>query len=126
MTHPLHTTIVELEERLALAMRNSDATELDTLLANDLVFTSHLGALMSKQDDLAVHASGLLQLESLAFSEQVIRFLGEVAVVAVRVQLTGRYAGEGFGGAFRYTRVWALREGRWQVVVAQASQVAGA
>lgn len=124
MTHPLHTTIVALEDRLAAAMRSSDAAELDTLLANDLVFTSHLGALMSKQDDLAVHASGLLRIETLDFSEQVIRFLGEVAVVAVRVQLAGRHAGEAFEGVFRFTRVWALRDARWQVVVAQACQVA--
>lgn len=116
--------VVELEERLARAMRASDVRVLDELLADDLVFTNHLGVVVTKQEDLDVHRSGLLQLDVLAASDRSIRPLGHVAIVAVRVQLAGRYADDPFEGVFRYTRVWTLLDARWQVVAAHASAVA--
>ncbi len=45
--------IIEIEERLRKAMLNSDVAELDTLIAPELIFTSYLGQLVSKQQDLA-------------------------------------------------------------------------
>jgi len=50
--------IIEIEERLRQAMLNSDVAELDALIAPELIFTSYLGQLVSKQQDLAIHQSG--------------------------------------------------------------------
>jgi len=116
--------VVELEERLERAMRTSDVLVLDELLADDLLFTNHQGLVVSKQEDLEVHRSGLLQLDSLRTSDRSIRELGNVAIVAVRVQLAGRHANNYFESTFRYTRVWALQGVRWKVVAAHASAVA--
>lgn len=121
--HP-DVVVVELEERLALAMRSSDVAALDELLADDLLFTNHQGLVVTKQQDLDVHRSGLLKLESLAASDRRIRWLDSVAIVSVRVQLAGRYADQPFEGTFRYTRVWALQGGRGQIVAAHAGVVA--
>ncbi len=116
--------IVELEERLVRAMRTSDVPVLDELLADDLLFTNHQGMVVTKQEDLEVHRSGLLKLDSLDASDRSVRLLGNVAVVAVRVQLAGRYGNDSFEGTFRYTRVWALLGARWRIVAAHASVVA--
>lgn len=116
--------VVALEERLQRAMRASDVPALDELLADDLLFTNHLGLLVSKQDDLDVHRSGLLKLDLLDASDRSIRLLGDAALVSVRVQLAGRHANNPFEGTFRFTRVWALLGARWQVVAAHASVVA--
>jgi ketosteroid isomerase-like protein len=124
MNHPDLHTVVELEERLARAMRTSDVLALDELLADDLLFTNHLGAVVSKQEDLEAHRSGLLKLDVLDASDRSIRLHGDVAVVGVRVQIAGRYADNLFDAAFRYTRVWALVGDRWRIVVAHASAVA--
>lgn len=115
--------VVELEERLERAMRTSDVPALDELLADDLLFTNHLGLVVTKQEDLDVHRSGLLKLNSLVASDRSIRPLGHVAIVAVRVQLAGRHADQHFEGTFRYTRVWALQGARWRIVAAHASVV---
>lgn len=115
--------IVELEERLARAMRTSDVPVLDELLADDLVFTNHQGLIVTKQEDLAVHRSGLLKLESLSMSDRSIRRIGHVAIVAVRVQLAGSHANNNFEATFRYTRVWAHVDDHWRVVAAHASVV---
>ena len=116
--------VVELEERLAHAMRTSDVSVLDELLADDLLFTNHQGLLVTKQEDLDVHRSGLLKLDTLDASDRSIRLLGNVAVVAVRVQLAGRHADNHFEGTFRYTRVWSRLGDRWRIVAAHASVVA--
>lgn len=44
--------IIEFEERLRLAMLNSDVAELDELISSDLLFTNHIGVLISKEDDI--------------------------------------------------------------------------
>lgn len=116
--------VVELEERLERAMLTSDVLVLDELLADDLLFTNHQGLVVTKQQDLEVHRSGLLKLDSISASDRSIRQLGNVAIVAVRVQLAGRYANDDFEGTFRYTRVWALQGARWRIVAAHASMVA--
>ncbi len=104
-------------------MRTSDVPVLDELLADDLLFTNHQGLVVTKQEDLDVHRSGLLKLDTLDASERSIRQLGNVAIVSVRVQLAGRHADTYFEGAFRYTRVWALLGVRWRIVAAHASVV---
>ena len=104
-------------------MRASDVQVLDELLADDLLFTNHLGLVVSKQEDLDVHRSGLLKLDALSASDRSIRRLGHVAIVSVRVQLAGRYADNPFEGTFRYTRVWALLGTHWRIVAAHASVV---
>ena len=100
--------IVDAEERLRQAMLSSDLAVLDELIAPELVFTSHLGQLVGKQDDLDFHRSGLFRLDALNPSEQRIRIHSEIAIVSVLMQLAGRHAGEPFAAMIRYTRVWSL------------------
>ena len=69
--------IVALEEQLETAMLNSDVAVLDHLLADDLIFTSHLGQIMSKQDDLEAHKSGFVKINSIDQSEQHIKMKRE-------------------------------------------------
>jgi len=117
-------TIQALEQRLLDAMFASDVEALDELLADNLVFITHTGALAGKQIDLDAHRSGLLTITDLSASEEFIRLLGDdSAVVTLKLELAGAFDGEPFSGNFRYTRVWAHSAGRWQVVSAHVSQV---
>lgn len=122
----LKTQIIDAEERLRLAMLASDVSALDELLAPDLVFTNHLGQRLDKEADLSAHQSGALTISVLEPSDQQIRFLGDnVAIVSVRVQISGKYAGQPAGGDFRFTRVWAQSaDNTWRVAAAHAGVVA--
>ncbi len=113
-----------MEDRLKTAMLNSDTATLNELLSPDLIFTNHLGHLSGKEDDLAAYRSGVLKVVSLEPSEQHVRALGDVAVVTVRMKLSGMYGGVPANGDFRFTRVWvrSLAE-TWQIVAAHAGQV---
>jgi ketosteroid isomerase-like protein len=117
--------ILAAEERLRLAMLGSDVSALDELLSPELVFTSHLGHVLKKKDDLAAHRSGLVKIDELTPSEQTVQLHGDVAIVSVRVHLSGSYAGTPSEADFRFTRVWALSpSGTWQVVAGHACIVA--
>jgi len=118
--------IIDAEERLRLAMLGSDVAALDELLAPELVFTSHLGQVLGKQDDLDFHRSGLFKLSELTASEQRIQIHGGgVAVVCVLMHLSGSYAGASFDSRIRYTRVWSILQNQpWRIVAGHASAVA--
>jgi hypothetical protein len=116
--------IEKLEERLRLAMLHSDLTELDTLISPDLLFTNHLGRLITKEADLASHRSGDLKIKSLTSSEQQIRQLGASAIVSVATHMKGSYLANPIDLQIRYTRVWAIGVNQdFQIFAGHASAV---
>ena len=68
--------IVELEARIRAAQLGADATALDALLADDLLFTGPDGAIGSKADDLAAHASGVVRFVEHVPRELRVRRVG--------------------------------------------------
>ena len=124
MNSTLRAQILDVEEQLRTAMLDSDVATLNELLETDLIFANHLGQLTGKEDDIAAYRSGLLKVVSLEPSEQQVRDLDDVAVVSVRMQMSGTYAGNPANGDFRFTRVWALsQQGKWQIVAAHAGLI---
>ncbi len=123
-SNPIEAQIIEAEKRLRLAMLNSDVKVLDELLAPELVFTNHLGQVLSKQDDLAAHQSGKFKIEALTPSDLNIRLIDNVAIVTVKVHLIGSYEENGFDNHLRFTRIWTLSSSNtWQIVAAHSSVV---
>ena len=117
--------IVEVEERLRQAMLTSDVAELDALIAPELLFTSYLGQLITKQQDLEMHRSRVLQLTELTPSDPHIQLHDRFAVVSVQMHLVGSYDGTPIDQHIRFTRVWAISSvGVWQIVAGHASLIA--
>lgn len=122
MNKTVETQIIKVEERLRLAMIASELSTLNELLAPEIIITSHLGELLGKQDDLAAHESGLIRINELKPSEQHIQIHGKVAIVSVRMQLSGSYNNKSTNGDFRFTRVWAISSsGTWHIIAAHIS-----
>jgi ketosteroid isomerase-like protein len=116
--------ISDAEDRLRSAMLSSNVGALSELLAPELIFTNHLGQLQGRENDLAAYRSGILTIEHLVPSEQHILVVHEVAIVSVRVQLTGTYNGSPANGTCRFTRVWSLSPDKnWHVVAAHSGLV---
>ncbi len=105
-------------------MLAGDVVRLDALVANDLLFTTQTGEVIGKDADLDAHRSGRLRLTALDPSDRNVRSVGSATVVSVLMNVAGTYDGEPFEGAYRYTRVWARRDGREQVVAGHMSAVA--
>lgn len=124
MTNPIEAEIIEAEERLRIAMLNSDVKVLDELLAPELIFTNHLGQVLGKQDDLAAHQSGKFKIEALTPCDRIIQVRGNMAIVNVKVHLIGSYEGTDFDNNLRFTRIWTVSSnGTWQIVAAHSSVV---
>lgn len=116
--------IMQSEERLRQAMLNSDVGELDALLATDLVFTTFLGEVISKEQDLAAHRSGLLNMHSIELSEQSFLPVGEVVITTCMAEIDATFDDERTKKQFRFTRVWASsKAGDKQVIAGQATLV---
>src|SRR5438105_1561279 len=126
MSSNLHSQVIEAEERLLHAQLHSDVSALDELVAPELHFTSHLGQVFGKEDELAFHRSGVFHLRESMPSEQHVQIHDGFAVVSVLVRLIGTYEGNEIDDRIRYTRVWALSpEGSLQLIAGHASAVLG-
>lgn len=124
------TDIHACEARLRDAALAGDVAALDALLADDLIFINQMGQVLSKDDDLALHRTGALRLDSLAFSDYRLRRLDETHVLAtLQADATGRAAGEPFTTRLRFTRIWQRQDdsrhgGAWQIIANHCSAVA--
>jgi len=124
MDSVLEKEIIEAEQSLKLAMISSDFEVLNKLLSEELMFTNHMGQILSKKDDLNAHKKGDFKIDTLSLTEQVIKSAGEVVIVSAHAKIVGSYKGEVTSGNFRFTRVWEKRDSKWQVLVGHASMVA--
>ncbi|MDC0612013.1 nuclear transport factor 2 family protein [Vibrio sp.] len=125
MVDELEIQVVEAENQLCNAMLQSDMQVLDELLSDDLTFTNHFGAVLTKQDDIEAHKSGLLKIASITLEDQKVTLQQNTAVVFVKATINGSYDGNPANGAFRFTRVWQkIEQNRWQVIAVHSSMIA--
>lgn len=112
------------EERLKQAMLLSDISILDELISPELIFTNHLGQVISKQDDLDAHESGILSIDEITLTDQNIKIFSGIAVVSVKAHIIGRFDGVVSESDFRFTRVWSKASSEaWQIVAGHSSIV---
>ncbi|GAB6260944.1 nuclear transport factor 2 family protein [Photobacterium sp. R1] len=123
MNNILLNEVRSAEEKLKQAMLTSDTDVLTDLLAEDLIFTNHLGQRLTRDDDLSVHASGQLNIQSIEVSDEMFYQVGTFTIVNVRTDITGTYDGEVANGRFRFTRIWLKKNGKLQVKAAHSSLI---
>ena len=116
-------SLLACEAALRQAQLTSNVQELDRLVDDALVFTGPNGALYGKQDDLDAHRRGLIRITRLEPSEERVQRFGHIAVVSVRMEMSGTFEGAPFAGPFRYTRVWRAHENGWRIVAGHVSAV---
>ena len=112
-----------MEEALLSAMLSGNVEALDALLADELLFTDHTGRIVDKATDLEAHRSGMIKIDELKPSEQVIRDYGNVVYVSVLLSISGTFAGQPASGNFRFSRIWKCTGNSWQVVAGHSTLV---
>ena len=113
--------ILELEGHTKQAALHNDAAFSEHVLADDYIAIGPTGNVITKSDTLAVKRGAQMHYDSIDLSEVVVRVYGETAVVTARAEVKGNNLGEDFSGPYRFTRVWARRNGQWQTVSYQAT-----
>ena len=114
--------IQECEERLKEAMLQSNVSELHELLADDLIFTNHMGHIITKQDDIEAHKYKTLKINELTLTDQNIKVIKNIAIVTVKASIRGSFNGNNSDNVFRFTRVWIkTANNKWQITACHSS-----
>ncbi|TVZ41568.1 uncharacterized protein DUF4440 [Alteromonadaceae bacterium 2753L.S.0a.02] len=119
-----YNEILDSEERLRVAMLGSDIAVLNELISDDLLFTSHLGALVSKKEDIDIHQSGNLKFASIDLSNTIVKLYENFAVVSVQAEIKATFLGQASNGRFMFTRIWSKQSGALKIVAGHVSQKA--
>jgi ketosteroid isomerase-like protein len=119
--------LIALEQSFNDALLRADWEAVERLCANDLVFTNAEGSVTNTSDhQIGSLKSGDVKFESLETSDVKVQDLGNVAVVTGKVVERGRYKTNDLSGTYRFTDVWAKRNGKWQLVVGQETRAKSA
>lgn len=113
----------QIEQRLANAVVERDLQTYSSLLAPDWTTIDLAGRVLTKSQVMEELASKERRIESATIDEIRVRELGEVAVVTGRTTATGSYQGQRATVELRFTDVFVRRDGRWQVVASQGTQI---
>jgi ketosteroid isomerase-like protein len=115
--------VTRLEREVGEAISRRDVAALDRLIADDFQVTNPSGQVMSKHEAIAALASPDYELDSLSNDDIAVRVFGDVAVATAVGTARGRHRGQEASGRFRYLRAWVRRQGRWQAVAAQSTNL---
>lgn len=123
---PLSDTqvLTQLEATWNDAHLKGDAATLDTLWADDLEVVVPKMKPMSKAQSLAFAQSGRMHFQRYETSDIQVRVYGDAAVVTGRLQRARTIDEKQVADDWRFVKVYARRDGRWHVVLFQASEAA--
>jgi ketosteroid isomerase-like protein len=108
------------EDRRFQAMVGGDASALEQLLSDDLIYTHSSGSLDTKASLIDGIRTGRFAYQQIERPQEDIRVYGDSAVVAGQARIS-------LGGAnprvlnLRYTDVWVKRPQGWQMVAWQST-----
>jgi ketosteroid isomerase-like protein len=117
--------LLALEQQWSDALVKPDLVFLDRILAEDYLFTSPLGEVLTKAQMLTELKSGEDAVSSVVNHEMKARVYGDAAVVNGHSTYKEKVRGSDISGEYRWTDTWIKKGGRWQCVADHASRVAG-
>jgi ketosteroid isomerase-like protein len=116
--------LMELEQRLGRAWLEGDRAFIEGLLADDWTVTDASGATLTRQQVLEeTFSSGTRRIDTMVVDDVRVRCFGNFAVVTGRTRAAGAYRDQPVSLTLRFTDVFELRAGRWQVVASHATLV---
>lgn len=115
----------EALDRWHEALTDGDVEAMRELLAEDAIITDPGGGLQDRDQLIGAFRSGVLKVRQLETSELEARGHGEVIVASYRVRIGATVQGQDVDGSFRYTTVFAKRDGKWRVVASHGTVITG-
>jgi ketosteroid isomerase-like protein len=113
------TELIALESRFSQALVSGDWKAVEQIEADDLLFTNADGSVTRKADDVNSLRSADAKFEAIDMSDRDVLDLRDVVVVTGKLVEKGRYKGLDISGTYRFTDVWARKNGKWQLVRGQ-------
>ena len=117
------THLIELENRFNEALVRADLKTVEDIEADDLIFTDSSGMVTTKSDELQSMRSGDVKFESIKMDNTRVQEFGNLAVVTGSLVEKAQYKSTDISGTYRFTDVWARRNGKWVHVAGQETLV---
>lgn len=115
-------SICAKEQRLVRAFRQNDPDSVAALYADDFLLINYRGTIVNKAGVVNALRTGVLRFDSLQVSELQVRRYGTAAILTGRQRQVAREPGPDVRPHpkdVRYTNVYVLRHGIWQLVSTQ-------
>ena len=113
--------VIQAERAWVEAHLRLDVAALERLMADEYKHIQADGTVVGKAGDLASYQTGDRHWEFAESDEYDIQVYGRTAVLIGRWRARGVNAGERFDYSARFISVYVKRDGRWQMVAAQAT-----
>lgn len=111
----------KLKKQWSEAEVNRDVNFLDKLYADDLEIGTSQGDVLNKQKMMERVKDPDHKWDQVDSDRVRVRVYGNVAVMTDRTTVRGADKGKPFGGVYRFIRIFVKQQGRWRVVLAQAT-----
>ena len=95
-------------------MSERKVDSLAALFHEDAVFV-HMGATMSKKQELDVIRGGMIQYKNAEIQEVSVRFIGETAILLNKIRLVAVVGGNEVTNPFVVTEVYVRQDGAWKL-----------
>ncbi len=119
--------VCRLESDFDRAIIARDDKFLADLLADEYQHTNFIGGTTDKKAELAFFASPDFVLKKASIDSCDVRVYHDIAIATgVNIWTQVTYRTRDLSGLYRFTTVYRLRKGRWQIVVSHASKIASA
>ena len=98
------------------AQLTADTTALRRIYADDFLGIGPTGVVRNKAQVVADFTSHTLTYQSITTHDVLVRVYGNTAVETGRATMVGQDKGKAVPRDNRFTRVWVMSHGRWQLV----------
>jgi ketosteroid isomerase-like protein len=124
----LKAQILTIQKQWADARVKPDIAYLERLYAKEFRVHAINGTVASREDDIAMFREGRIKPEFVRDEAMDVSIYGSVAVVTGIENVGGTYGegplkGQYAGFSIRFTNVFVQRDGRWQLVLHQGTQI---
>ena len=106
--------MIRLSKEKWLWMSERKVDSLAELVHEDAVFV-HMGATMSKSQELEVISSGRIQYKSVDIQDVSVRLIGTTAILLNRIRLVAVVGGNEVTNPFVVTEVYVQQGGTWKL-----------
>jgi hypothetical protein len=115
--------IIELDRKRMTAMAEMDLATLNTLLADDLIYTHSSARLDTKESLIGNMQSGSTVYNSVEPSDVKAQDCGSAVVLTGIARIRVTSGGKPNAFAVRFTDVYTNRGGKWQMVTWQSTRL---
>jgi len=106
--------VVELSRQKWLWMAERNTSALDKLIDQQAIFV-HMGATMTKSEELGVIESGRIQYKQTDIQEVSVRIIDETAIVLSKIQLVALVGGNEAINPFMVTETYVKQAEGWKL-----------